>query len=195
MKFIIGIGNTGEEYEGTRHNIGFTVVGAIKDRGSYPKWNFKKRFNAWVAELLGNVWLVRSTLFVNNTAGTISALRENTPFVLPQDYLVVCDDVNLEFGKMRLRASGSAGGHHGLESVIQALGTEEFPRLRIGVGSENMPKNDLTNFVLGHFTPEEKNALEMVLGKAASVCDSWIKDGFDGATNRLSRLQSIVEEK
>ena len=118
MKYIIGIGNSDAKYEGTRHNIGFAIVEAIK-RPETVKWDLKKNFKAFVAELPGDIWLIRSTMFVNGTDGTISAL----PSLLPQNYLVVCDDVNMQFGKMRLRASGSAGGHHGLESIIRGLGS------------------------------------------------------------------------
>jgi PTH1 family peptidyl-tRNA hydrolase len=105
------------------------------------------------------------------------------------DFLFVCDDVNLPFGKMRLRESGSAGGHHGLESVVQAFGSEEFARLRIGVGIENMP-NDLTGFVLEKFSELEQKEMEGLLEKAALVCESWITDGLQAARNKLSQLQS-----
>jgi PTH1 family peptidyl-tRNA hydrolase len=123
------------------------------------------------------------------TLGSLAGRQDRAP-----EALVVCDDVNLDFGKLRLRASGSAGGHHGLESVIEVLGTEDFPRLRIGVKNENMPK-DLAGFVLERFSGPEKKELPKILENAASVCEAWINEGFDAAVNRLSRLQSIRGEK
>lgn len=173
MKFIVGIGNPGKKYEGTRHNIGFGVLDAVSARKN-----------------LDRKMLLKPDTYVNATGCAVSeVIRKHR--LTPSDVLVVCDDVNLQFGKLRLRPSGSAGGHHGLESVIAELGSEEFPRLRIGVGGEHMPKDDLTEFVLGRFTDAEKKALPALLEKTAAVCETWAKDGFDGATNCLSRLQSI----
>ena len=193
MKFIIGIGNEDKRYEETRHNIGFKVVNWIqahrKPVSHAVRWSEKEDLKAFIARLDEDHFLIKSKLFVNNTGGTVSMIRERNPSAKPSDYLFVCDDVNLRFGKMRLRASGSAGGHHGLESVIQALGTE-FPRLRIGVGNESMPKDDLTSFVLARFTAQEEKELGGIFEKAASVCESWMNEGFDSAMNCLSRLQS-----
>ena len=107
-----------------------------------------------------------------------------------QDFLFLCDDVNLMFGKLRLRSSGSAGGHHGLEDIIGHFDSQDFPRLRLGIRTEKMPK-DLTGFVLEKFSPEEKEKLKEILEKAVSICESWLKEGFEAAQNKLSRLQSI----
>src|SRR3989338_4089743 len=136
MKFIIGIGNPGKKYQGTRHNTGFRALDRLEGK------------------IGGDAMLIRPDTFVNNTGEAVSALvKKYDPKAA--DILVVCDDVNLDFGKLRLRASGSAGGHHGLESVIAALGSEGFARLRIGVRNERMPE-DLTGFVLGKFSNEEE---------------------------------------
>ena len=172
MKFIVGIGNPGKKYEGTRHNVGFRVL----DRLARKK--------------MQGVLLIKPDTFVNNTGEVVAAVVKKRA-ASPADFLFVCDDVNLAFGKLRLRDSGSAGGHHGLESVIAVLGSEDFARLRIGVGSEDMPKDDLTDYVLGKFGTEEEKALGGILDKAAAVCESWVNEGFGGATNCLSRLQSI----
>lgn len=174
MKFIVGIGNPGPSYKNTRHNIGFRALDAIKKAS---KADPKK------------VMLVKPSTFVNKSGEAVRSLLEKHHFS-NQDLLIVCDDVNLGFGKLRLRGRGSAGGHHGLESVIEALGSEDFPRLRIGVGQEGMPK-DLTGFVLERFSAEEEKELENILEKVVSVCDSWTKEGLSAATSRLSRLQSV----
>jgi peptidyl-tRNA hydrolase, PTH1 family len=176
LKFIVGIGNPGRKYEGTRHNVGFRALDRLRARD------------------LKDAVLVKPDTFVNNTGEAVAEILRKQGAV-PRDLLIVCDDVNLAFGKLRLRDSGGPGGHHGLESVIAAAGTEDFPRLRIGVGSEGMPKDDLTDYVLGRFSTEEEKALEGILEKAASVCESWVKEGFGGATNVLSRLQSVNKEK
>ncbi len=173
MKFIVGIGNPEKKYDGTRHNIGFEALDALR-------------------AILGrreDVLLIKPDTYVNRTGDSVSKLcRKYT--ASPSDFLFVCDDVNLAFGKMRLRASGGAGGHHGLESVIAAFGSEDFARLRIGVGNETMPKDDLSEFVLGKFDRVENGMLEEILGKAASVCDTWVGEGLKPAMDRLSKLQS-----
>ncbi len=176
MKFIVGIGNPGRKYDGTRHNVGFRALERLRGRA------------------LKDTVLVKPDTFVNNTGEAVAECMRRQG-ALPSDFLIVCDDVNLAFGKLRLRDSGGPGGHHGLESVIEAVGGEGFARLRIGVGSEGMPKDDLTDYVLGRFGTEEEKALEGILEKAASVCESWVNEGFGGATNTLSRLQSVNKEK
>jgi len=174
LKFIIGIGNPGKKYESTRHNVGFQVIDVLKKKALL---NSKEAV------------LVRPKTFVNRTGDVILELTGKRK-VSPQDILVVCDDVNLRFGKLRLRVSGSAGGHHGLESVIEALGSVDFPRLRIGIKTDSMPE-DLVPFVLESFDSGEKKELPEILEKAARVCEAWAKEGFGAAMNGLSRLQSV----
>ena len=187
MKFIVGIGNQGSEYKGTRHNIGFEVVDAIKThRAVSKKWDTKTgQFKALIVGT-EDLTLVKPALFVNNSGGTVSAIVEKYQTPL-KDILIVCDDVNLDFGKLRLRSSGSAGGHHGLESIIEEAGSD-FPRLRIGVKNENMP-NDLTGFVLESFSKNEKEIIGKIIEKAVSICESWADDGFDASMKKLSQLQ------
>ena len=174
MKFVIGIGNPGKSYDKTRHNVGFAVLDRLKDSG------IKKT----------EAMFVKPETFVNRTGEAVAALLKKYPKATAQDFLIVCDDVNLLFGKMRLRGSGSAGGHHGLESVIEALGGNGFSRLRIGVGQEAMPK-DLTGFVLEKFSKSEQKALDEILERAVLVCESWVNEGLEASMNVLSRLQSV----
>ena len=174
MKFIVGIGNPGTQYKLTRHNIGFRAVDAIKKASKVdPK----------------KLLLVKPATFVNRSGEAVRSLRKKHRFQ-NQDLLVICDDVNLAFGKLRLRGRGSAGGHHGLESVIEALGSEDFPRLRIGVGHDEMPK-DLAGFVLERFNALEEKNLNTILSSVVMICDSWAKEGLSTAMNILSRLQSV----
>lgn len=165
MKFVIGIGNPGKEYEKTRHNVGFRVIDLLKK------------------EEVRGVHLVKPLTYVNRTGQAVSHLALKYKLD-PKDILIICDDVNLPFGKLRLRASGSAGGHKGLLSVIESLDSGDFPRLRIGVGRESLPKN-LASFVLDRFSEEEEKALGSVLKQAAMVCETWAKEGFDAALTQL----------
>ena len=188
MRLLVGIGNPEKSYERTRHNIGFRALDVLckKQAGT---WRSKKKSRGLVCAL-DEVVLIKPETYVNNTGDAVEAALKKYG-ASPSDFLFVCDDVNLALGKIRLRDSGSAGGHHGLESVIRAFGSEDFPRLRIGVGSESMPKDDLTEFVLGDFAPGEQKKLETVLEKAVSVCEVWLKEGFDPALNELNKVQSV----
>ncbi len=186
MKFVVGIGNPGKQYEATRHNVGFQVVELLASVKK-AKWKARPEWQAWVAPYDMATWLIKPETFVNRTGDSLAAMPQ------ADEYLVVSDDVNLLFGRMRLRDSGSAGGHHGLESVIEHLGSEDFPRLRIGVGDQEMPK-DLTSFVLEKFSKAQEKELSNLLENAASVCEAWINEGFQSAQDRLSRLQSVKEK-
>ena len=187
MRFIIGVGNPESKYDGTRHNIGFAALDAIG--GKTVRWKNEPGLKALTAEIGAADLLVKPKLYVNNTGGTVSAITARHDCAA-KDLLVICDDVNLAFGKLRLRPSGSAGGHHGLESVIQELGSEDFARLRIGVGNERMPK-DLAGFVLEKFDSKERDQLEAILNKVVSISTAWLEDGFDRALNELSKLASL----
>ena len=186
MKFVIGIGNPGRKYGGTRHNAGFEVLDLLAARHGVKNWKEVKKLQAMTAEA-GGATLVKPLTFVNLTGETVAGLlREHHPKT--EEMLFVSDDVNLDFGKLRLRPSGSAGGHHGLESAISVLGSEDFPRLRFGVRNEGMPQ-DLNGFVLEPFTADEKKRVVEILERAVSVCESWLNEGFDAAVKRLSQLQ------
>ncbi len=184
MKFIIGIGNPGTKYQGTRHNIGFEVLDGL---AASMTWKKNAKLDAWVAEGLENVLLIKPLTFVNLSGQTIRNVLKYKE-AKPEDFLAVCDDVNLPFGRMRLREKGSAGGHHGLESLIEALDSQSFPRLRLGVANSAMPK-DLSGFVLGTFNPGEKKDLKKILESAVSVCKSWAEKDFNSAQNQLSQKQ------
>lgn len=171
MKCIVGIGNPGREYQKTRHNVGFRVIDALKKSATALK---KEK-----------VLLVKPSTYVNRTGEAVSQLFAKYKVAIP-NILVVCDDVNLDFGKIRLRAKGSAGGHKGLLSVISAFGNEEFARLRIGVRTERMPK-DLASFVLEPFSKIEEAALKNILEKAVAVCETWANEGIDAAQNVLNQ--------
>ena len=138
--------------------------------------------------------MIEPEAYVNKSGEQLASLFQAAAGpVGPNDILVVCDDANLDLGKLRFRAAGSAGGHHGLESIIERLGSEEFPRLRLGIRTANMPQ-DLTGFVLGPFEPEEEREVRKILEKAALVCESWAKEGPEAAQDELGKLQSVKEK-
>ena len=188
MKFIVGIGNPEKQYDKTRHNIGFRVLDGLCAKRS-GVWLSKKKSRSRVCSLDEGI-LIKPETYVNNTGDAVKAMLQKYG-AGPSDFLFVCDDVNLVLGKLRLRDSGSAGGHHGLESVMAAFGSEDFPRLRVGVGNETMPKDDLTEFVLSSFGPGEQKQLSAILEKAVSVCGVWLEQDFEQALNELSKVQSM----
>ena len=195
MRFVVGIGNTGKKYDGTRHNAGFRVIDALRGKieaETKKRLIVSKEFQAETAQAAEDVLLIKPETYVNRTGSTVSALLRAYESK-PSDYLFVCDDVNLPLGKIRLRASGGPGGHHGLESVIEAFGSEDFPRLRIGVAGRDLPK-DLTEYVLEPFGKEEEKEFVGAVDDAVTVCREWIEKGVQAATDRLSRLKSNQQE-
>ncbi len=187
MKFIIGIGNPEKQYQKTRHNVGFEIVDRL---AGDAEWQHKGAFTAQFCRHSEHVYLVKPETYVNRTGLTAAALyKKYHPLV--SNLLFVVDDANLDFGKLRLREAGSAGGHHGLESAIESLGTDAFPRLRFGIRSQAMP-SQLPDFVLGKFDRAESKLLPVLLDNAASVCQAWALEGMAAAQNRLSRLQSLA---
>lgn len=175
MKLIVGLGNPGKKYEQTRHNVGFLVVDALMDydrnkliAGRGPFQINQEPFQN------GHVVVVKSTLFMNESGTSVQAVLKQFR-VSPEKCLVVVDDVNLPVGKIRFRSKGSAGGHHGLESIITVLGTGDFPRLRIGVGSGDLSGKDLTDFVLGIFSKEEWRLILPQIDRARDACLEWAR--------------------
>jgi PTH1 family peptidyl-tRNA hydrolase len=180
MRLIVGLGNPGFDYVYTRHNIGWLVVDHIlthKNAGPLSK-KFGGEF--WMTGSHG-IALLKPHTWMNLSGKSV---REVFDFykMSAEDILIVCDDVALPLGKLRIRAKGSAGGHNGLASVIGALGTLEIPRLRVGVG--NKPTGgDMINWVLGHFPNEVKDDLPILIDKAAQSALIWAEEGIEKAMN------------
>ena len=189
MKLIVGLGNPGHTYHGTRHNVGFAVVQCLSER---RKVSILHRVinpvDGRPAAVCGDYPLVAETirlvmpLTMMNESG--EALQE-LPVPLAE-VLVVCDDVNLPVGVLRLRPEGSAGGHHGLQSCLSALGTDQVPRLRIGVGRAELPR-DLHDFVLSPFESSERPTITHAIEQAADACEAWATEGIDAAMNRHNK--------
>lgn len=183
MKLVVGLGNPGRRYEGTRHNLGYAVVAEVARR--YATSPPQARFQGEVvdADLAGQRALLLSPVTYMNQSG--ASVQEAMGFYkLPtEDLLVICDDLNLPLGKLRMRAQGSSGGQKGLEDIIRRLGTEQFPRLRIGIGAP--PEGwDATRYVLGKFTDEERPAIEEAIRRGADAVVVWAREGIQSCMNQ-----------
>lgn len=186
MKAIVGLGNPGREYAGTRHNIGFDVVDEVARRWNVQLKPWKSIANIVVVGPRGVV-LVEPQTFMNSSGeavGRVAAFHK----LEPADVLVVADEVQLPLGRLRLRRSGSAGGHNGFKSLIQHVGTE-FPRLRIGVGRGD-PAWDLADHVLARFAADEREAAADAISRAADAVELFVEEGIEAAMNKFNYVAS-----
>ena len=183
---VVGLGNPGEQYENTRHNVGFQVADELAERADIPVQRLKFRALTGTAELGGEKVLLLKPVTYMNLSG--EAVGEAARFykVPPERVLVVSDDVSLPVGRLRVRRGGSAGGHNGLKSIIQHLGTDQFPRVKIGVGAKPHPDYDMADWVLGKFTGEDKKTIDEAVKRAADAVECYIRDGADRAMNRFN---------
>lgn len=185
MKIIVGLGNPGLRYRKTRHNLGFRVVAAL---AAHRGIRFRRgRHQSTQAEgEIGKerLLLVRPQTFMNRSGACVAQIVRHHQCSL-SDLLVVCDDVNLDLGKLRLRRSGSAGGHKGLKSIINRLHSDGFPRLRLGV--DRPPEGeDIMAYVLGGFRRQERALVEEVVERSVMALETWIYHGIDEAMNRFN---------
>ena len=183
---LVGLGNPGDKYENTRHNAGYMVVDEIGNRQRIPIQKLKYKALTNTTELGGQKVLVMKPVTYMNLSG--EAVRQAADFykVPAERILVISDDTALAVGKLRIRKGGSAGGHNGLKSIIQQLGTDQFPRLRVGVGEKPHPDYDLADWVLGHFTGQDKKDMDAAVAKAADAVEYLLSQGLDRAMNRYN---------
>jgi PTH1 family peptidyl-tRNA hydrolase len=189
MKLIVGLGNPGPQYERTRHNAGFLALDALAQRHGLT--GPRSKFHAMTLEgaipaggTLHRVALLKPITFMNRSGLTVGEAR--TFFKLePADVLVLVDDLALPVGQIRLRATGSAGGHNGLKDVERVLGTRDYPRLRIGIDRPpgGIPQVD---YVLGKFTTEQSDALIPALPRACDAAETWLAEGIEPAMNQVN---------
>jgi PTH1 family peptidyl-tRNA hydrolase len=193
MKVIVGLGNPGAKYAGTRHNVGFDVIDYLAAAPGCPP--FREKFDAFVSELKEGdetVLLVKPLTFMNLSGRSVRAVIDF--FKLPLDrVLVVCDDFNLPLGKLRIRTKGSHGGQNGLRNIQEQLGTDEYTRLRIGVGQP--APGDAVDHVLSKFKPGERKAVEDAIALAAQAALTWIRRGTEAAMNRFNGVEDPQAEK
>lgn len=184
---IVGLGNPGAKYAATRHNIGFMVIDEL---GSTIDGSSRERFQGALLETRRNdelLVLLKPLTFMNNSGISVSQTAKWYK-VPPERILIIYDDLDLPFGTIRLRARGSAGGHNGLASVIQHLGTSEVPRLRIGIGRPT--KGSTVNYVLSRFSATEREALPAIIERAVQAANDWLDEGIEVAMNRHNRAET-----
>ncbi len=185
MKLVVGLGNPGKDYQGTRHNVGFDVVAALNHR--HGAGRPKSKFKAEVVETsIGGckTVLVCPLTYMNLSGQSVKAAVDFYKLGL-QDLIVICDDLALELGRLRIRPSGSAGGQKGLANVIDQLGSDQVTRLRVGIGR---PKSgvETVNHVLQTFSKKEQPEIDVAIQRAADAVEIWIREGVEAAMNRYN---------
>lgn len=186
-RLIVGLGNPGNDYEYTRHNLGFLVIRALVDKLQL-KLSLSRVANGLVAEGMvedRRVCLLMPLTYMNNSGVAVKQMA-SVNGLTTENILVVCDDFNLDFQQIRLRAKGSDGGHNGLSSVIEHLKTDQFARLRMGVGKPR-DKKDIVDYVLEQFSKKEKISLGKFIDQATLCCVAWLNNGIEAAMDQYNR--------
>lgn len=183
-RLVAGLGNPGLKYEGTRHNVGFEVVDAVADRAG-ARW--KEKGEAYLADSRWRsrpMLLMKPQTFMNRSGTAIENVARKKKFD-PKEILVVVDDISLPVGTIRLRPAGGSGGHNGLEDVIDWLDSTDFPRLRIGIGSD-FERGGQSDYVLSPFDPDERRVMDETIERARDAVLTYITDGVQTAMNRFN---------
>ena len=183
---VVGLGNVGDKYENTRHNVGFEVADELAGRARVPLQKLKYRALTNTVEIGGEKVLLMKPVTSMNLSG--EAVGEAARFFkIPADHvLVLSDDVSLPVGKLRVRRGGSAGGHNGLKNIIQHLGTDQFPRIKVGVGEKPHPDYDMADWVLGKFQGEDRKVISAAVGRAADAVECYIRQGAEKTMSRFN---------
>jgi peptidyl-tRNA hydrolase, PTH1 family len=185
MKLVVGLGNPGRKYDGTRHNLGYAVLAALVKK--HPSSRPKAKFHGELIEtdLDGEKVLLLGPLTYMNRSGLSVRAARDFYGIADEELLVVCDDLNLPLGKLRFRSGGSAGGQKGLEDIIRQLGNEDFPRLRIGIGTP--PEGwDAANYVLARFPGDQRAEIEEAIQRAADAVAGWVHQGLAYCMNHYN---------
>lgn len=183
---IVGLGNMGGEYDHTRHNVGFDVVDALADRLDIPVQQLKYKALTNTAVISGEKVLLMKPVTFMNLSG--EAVEQAASFykVPPERILVISDEVALPPGKLRVRPSGSAGGHNGLKNIIAHLHSDQFPRIRVGVGQKPHPDYDMADWVLGRPQGEDRKAIDDAVSRAAQAVECVVREGTERAMNKFN---------
>jgi PTH1 family peptidyl-tRNA hydrolase len=190
VKLVVALGNPGRRYARTRHNVGFRVAERLRERWRLPEpgARFDGRFARGRVASLGDldVGVLEPQTFMNESGASVAAALGKLPLAEPaSDLLIVLDDADLPFGKLRLRAEGGDGGHNGLADVLERLGRRDVARLRFGIGRPSVPM-ETADFVLAAFSAEEEKALPAHLDRAADAVEAFLREGAPAAMNRFN---------
>ena len=185
MKIIAGLGNPTDQYKGTRHNVGFMAIDKLAEELKINVNQHKYKALTGTGFIAGQRVLLMKPLTYMNLSG--ESIRAAADFfkVEPEDILIIYDDISLEPGQLRIRRKGSAGGHNGIKNIIAHLGTQEFPRIKVGVGAKP-PRMDLADYVLGRFSAEDRRVMEEAFKTAAKAAQVMITDGAEAAMNQFN---------
>ena len=192
MYLIAGLGNPTREYDKTRHNVGFSVIDVLADRYRIDVSEKKHKALCGSGVIEGQkVLLVKPQTFMNLSGESLRAAADYYK-IEPQDMIVIYDDISLDPGQLRIRLKGSAGGHNGIKNIIAQLGTQEFPRIKVGVGAKP-PRMDLADYVLSRFSPEEQKQMDEAFREAAEAAVSMMTDGAERAMNHYNTKKKADE--
>ncbi|HEX2250273.1 MAG TPA: aminoacyl-tRNA hydrolase [Gemmatimonadales bacterium] len=185
---MVGLGNPGSEYENTRHNAGFRLVDRLVERwqiGPFRRVDRAREARGHWKEF--EVTVLKPQTYMNRSGAVVASLRSNPEFDPSRHLLIVVDDVALPLGRFRLRGAGSAGGHNGLKSIEGALQRQDYPRLRIGVGPAPPDLDNLADYVLDEFTPDERDTITALLDPMCEAVECWLEHGIEVSMNRFNR--------
>lgn len=194
MKLIIGLGNPGDKYQNTRHNLGFAVLDEYAKRHLGPEisWQEDKKFKSEILKLNNNVWLIKPQTYMNHSGLAVSLLVDY--YKLPiANLIVIHDDLDLPLGKIKIRLGGASGGHHGVESIIKSLGGDKFIRAKLGIGNLNTDSSErngqhvnVEKFVLESFLLNERSKVKQMKKHAVEVVELLLKKGLEKAQNQYN---------
>ena len=190
IKMVVGLGNPGKNYVGTRHNVGFEVVDDLL-RGSGSEFKREKKWTAELAKYEGTL-IMKPLTFMNESGKSVGTLAKFYN-IQPEQILVITDDITLDTGSIRFRQKGSHGGQNGMRSIIQHLGSKDFPRLKLGVGK--CSGDALTGHVLGKFPPNEREVVENMLAMASQAVQLCLSHGVEAAANRFNTTKNSPNEE
>lgn len=182
---VCGLGNPGDKYENTKHNIGFLAADEVRSHFGATPFSENKKFNALVSEFSDSenkIILAKPLTYMNNSGQAIRAIQDYYKIPIA-NILPIYDDIDLPFGQIRIRKNGGPGTHNGMKSLIQHLGSEDFPRIRLGIGQPH-PEQDLSDYVLSRFGKIEEKEVSELLSKVPATIEEWLKSGLEAAMNK-----------
>lgn len=185
MKLLVGLGNPGEKFKGTRHNLGFEVVDEYRRKVNGEEWKIEKKFNSELCTLSSELILARPQTFMNLSGDSVSKIA-NYFKISPEDILIIHDELDLPLGKIKIRLGGAAAGHHGVEDIIEKIGTDKFGRLRLGIGNPKTQAAEpnhipIDSFVTSKFSEHEVSDVKHLLKKALKALEIYLDEGLEKA--------------